>query len=65
MRQGIPKLERVRVQRLYAMLTDRELEHLRRAFVLDRQAATASSTIAFCNGRIACIDAELARRGTS
>ena len=58
--------DRRQVQSLYRMLTEHQLAELRAAFLADRQTAVRQgrmmTTIAFCDGRIACIDAELARR---
>ena len=51
--------------RLYRRLTDRELDELRGAFLLDRVRSADKGnrmTVAFCDDRIACIDAEVARR---
>jgi hypothetical protein len=47
---------------LYASMGTGELAELRAAFELDIANATMPSTVAFGTGRIALIDAELARR---
>jgi len=54
--------DRRQVQSLYRMLTEHQLAELRAAFLADRLRATARPTIVFCDGRIALIDAEVARR---
>jgi hypothetical protein len=51
---------------VYSQLTDEQLILMRKAVVLDRASALKrpyhASTVAFCDSRIASIDAEVARR---
>jgi len=47
---------------LYAGMSRRELQELRRAFLLDMAAAVRPDSIAFAAGRLALIDHELGTR---
>lgn len=47
---------------VYRTLSDAQLQMLRLALTLDASETTRPDTLAFCNGRLALIDAELERR---